>query len=248
VTDTLAKGVHTVAPLYKEVKRLVTRALADGEWKPGEALPSETRLAERYRVSIGTLRKAVDELVAEQVLVRQQGRGTFVATHDASRLLYQFFRVVRTDGQKELPEPELLAFERGRAEADEARRLGIAEGDRVLRIRNLLTIRGAPVVLDHITLAHASFPALTEKIFRERQATIYSLYQTQFGINVVRAVERVRARLADRNAARVLGVEPGTALLEINRLAMTYHSAPVELRRSLVNTAHHEYVSDVDKL
>ena len=244
---TLAAGTATLAPLYKEVKRLLTQSLQAHEWHPGEALPSEARLAERFRVSIGTIRKAVDELVAQRVLVRQQGRGTFVATHNASRLMFQFFRVVRDDGERQLPEPELIAFEKGRAEAPEARALGVHAGDRVLRVRNLLKLAGAPIVLDDIVLAQSRFPDLTEKVFRTRDNTIYNLYQTRYGINVVRAAERLKATLADRTAARILAVDPGAPLLRIDRVALTYHDVPVELRRSLVQTAHHAYVSDLGR-
>jgi len=243
----LAAGTQTFAPLYKEVKRLLTHSLQQAEWQPGAALPSETRLAERFRVSIGTIRKAVDELVAEQVLVRQQGRGTFVATHNPSRLLFQFLRIVREDGEKQLPEPDLLAFEKGRAESHEARLLAIEPGDRVIRIRNLLRLAGEPIVLDDIVLAQARFPDLTEKVFRGRGSTIYSLYQTRYGINIVRASERLRAAAADRAAARILKLAPGAPVLEINRVAMTYHDAPVELRRSRVNTTHHEYAAQLGK-
>src|SRR5215216_1631155 len=81
MADTLAAGSLTFNPLYKEVKIRLTRGLAAGEWKPGEAIPSESKLAERFNVSIGTIRKAIDELVADRILLRQQGRGTFVATH-----------------------------------------------------------------------------------------------------------------------------------------------------------------------
>jgi GntR family transcriptional regulator len=244
---TLAAGTPTTAPLYKEVKRLLTASLQAREWQPGEALPSETRLAQRFHVSIGTLRKAVDELVAEQVLVRQQGRGTFVATHGPSRLMFQFFRIVRADGEKQLPEPELLGFERGRAEAHEAAALRIPSGERVLRVRNLLRLGGEPIVLDDIVLAQRLFPDLGEKAFRERDSTIYNLYQTRYGINVVHASERLRATAADRASARILRMEPGAPLLEIHRVAMTYHGAPVELRRSLVDTRHHAYSSELGK-
>ena len=244
---TLAAGTATLAPLYKEVKRLLTQSLQAHEWHPGEARPSEARLAERFRVSIGTIRKAVDELVAARVLVRQQGRGTFVATHNASRLMFQFFRIVRDDGERQLPEPELIAFEKGRAEAPEARALGVHAGDRVLRVRNLLKLAGTPIVLDDIVLAQARFPDLTERVFRARDNTIYNLYQTRYGINVVRAAERLKATLADRTAARILAVEPGAPLLRIDRVALTYHDVPVEVRRSLVQTAHHAYVSDLGR-
>lgn len=234
-------------PLYKEVERLLTRSLAAGEWAPGVALPSETRLAERYRVSIGTVRKAIDALVAGRILVRHQGRGTFVASHNARRMLFHFFHIVPSGGGKEQPETELLSFERARADAERAARLDIAPGAPVLRICNLMRLAGKPVVLDAITLPAERFPRLSEKIFRERDSTIYQLYQERYGINVVRSAERLSATLADRASANRLGIPAGSPLLCIKRTALTYHNVPVELRVSLVNTAQHEYFSDLDK-
>ena len=234
-------------PLYQEVKRLLTQSLAAGEWQAGVALPSETRLAERYRVSIGTVRKAIDELVAERILVRHQGRGTYVASHNARRMLFHFFHIVPAGGGKEQPETELLSFERAKADADSAARLNIAPRAPVFRIRNLLRLTGKPVVLDEITLPAERFPRLSEKVFRERDSTIYQLYQERYGINVVRSAERLGAALADRSSAKLLGVPAGSPLLRIKRTALTYHNAPVELRTSLVNTAEHEYFSDLGK-
>jgi len=234
-------------PLYKEVKRLLTQSLVDGEWQPGVALPSETKLGERFRVSIGTVRKAIDELVAERILVRHQGRGTFVASHNARRMLFHFFHIVPADGSKEQPEIELLSFERAKADADDAKDLNIPRGAPVLRIRNLLRLRGQAVVLDNITLPGARFPELSEKVFRERDSTIYQLYQERYGINVVRSAERLSAALADRSSAKLLGIPAGSPLLRIKRTALTYQNVPVELRISLVNTAEHEYFSDLGK-
>lgn len=234
-------------PLYKEVKRLLTQSLAQGEWPPGAALPSEARLGERYRVSIGTLRKAMDELVAERILLRHQGRGTFVASHDARRTLFHFFHVVPADGARVEPETELLSFERAKADADSAARLEIAPGAPVFRIRNLLRLATKPVVLDTITLPAERFARLSEKVFRERGSTIYQLYQERYGINVVRTAERLSAVLADKSSAKLLGVAAGSPLLRIKRTALTYHNAPVELRVSLVDTAEHEYFSDLGK-
>lgn len=234
-------------PLYKEVKRLLTQSLAEGEWPPGVALPSETRLGERFRVSIGTVRKAIDELVAERILVRYQGRGTYVASHDARRMLFHFFHIVPAGGGKMQPVIELLSFERARADADSAARLHIAQGAPVFHIRNLLRLAGRPVALDAITLPAERFPRMSEKVFRERDSTIYQLYQERYGINVVRSAERLSATLADRSSAKLLGVPAGAPLLRIKRTALTYHNVPVELRTSLVNTAEHEYFSDLGK-
>jgi len=243
----LAPELAADAPLYRGVKQALTQRLAAGRWAPGEALPSEARLAEQYRVSIGTVRKAVDDLVSQHVLVRRQGRGTFVALHDASRLLHQFFRVVRRDGEQQLPDAELVGFGRGRATADEASRLRVETGAGVIRIRNLLRLAGRPVVADDIVLPAALFPDLTRKVLSARENTIYNLYQTRYGINVVRAVEHLRAATADRVVAKLLEVAPGAALLEIERVALTYRDAPVEWRRSLVNTSQHDYLSVLDK-
>ena len=234
-------------PLYQEVKHLLTQSLAEGEWQPGVALPSETKLGERYRVSIGTVRKAIDELVAERILVRHQGRGTFVAGHNARRTLFHFFHIIPAGGGKEQPETALLSFERARADADSARRLSIAQGAPVFHIKNLLRLTGKPVVLDEIILPAERFPRLSEKIFRERDSTIYQLYQERYGINVVRSAERLSAALADRPSAKLLGIPAGSPLLRIKRTALTYHNVPVELRTSLVNTAEHEYFSDLGK-
>src|SRR5688500_18338871 len=132
--DTLAAGGITLNPLYKEVKIRLTRGLATGEWKPGEAIPSETRLADSFNVSIGTIRKAIDELVAERILLRQQGRGTFVATHTEDRTLFYFFHIVGKDGSRELPVTELLSFRKARASAAEEERLVIERNAAVFRI------------------------------------------------------------------------------------------------------------------
>lgn len=235
------------APLYKSVKHLLTRELAAGEWRPGQALPSEAKLAQRFQVSIGTVRKAIDELVAERMVVRQQGRGTFVASHNASRLLFHFFHIVPRSGGRRYPKTETVSFRRGRAEADEARKLRLAPGDPVYRIRNLLSLDERVVLVDDLVLAQALFPDLSEKILAGRPNTIYHLYQTRYGVNVLRTSERLRATLADAEIAKLLGMRKGAPLLEINRVALSYHDVPVELRRSLVNTAAHEYFSDLGK-
>lgn len=235
------------APLYKEVKQALTLQLAGGEWPPGEPLPSESALAQRFKVSIGTVRKAVDELVAERAVVRHQGRGTYVSSHSAKRLLFHFFHMVPRAGDKLYPETKTLDFRSGRAAPAEAAKLAIAAGDAVWRIRNVLTLEGAPVLVDDIVLPRSRFADLSERVFTRREDTIYNLYQARYGLNVLRISERLRATLAEAGVARLLGVKRGAPLLEINRVALTYHDAPVELRRSLVNTEQHEYFSDIGK-
>jgi GntR family transcriptional regulator len=228
-------------PLYEEVRGRLTESISAGRWGPGEALPAERELALTFGVAIGTIRKAVDSLVAERVLVRRQGKGTFVTEHDGSRLLFHFFHIVARDGHKTQPEVATLDFRRDRASAQEAHALAISPAEKLIRIRNVLSLDGAPVVLDDIALPAALFPGLTEKIFLARENTIYHLYQSRYGINVLRTDERLRAITATREIAAPLGLAAGTPLLEIRRVALTFRDRPVELRVSRVDTASHDY-------
>lgn len=229
-------------PLYRRVKLALLRAIESGRYPAGGALPSETELAAALGVSIGTLRHAVDELVAEHTLVRRQGRGTFVALHTADRFLFGFFHVERSDGVREIPQVELLSFERVRIEEEAAQVLGVAPGDPAFAIENRLRLQQRPVIHDRLLLPALLFKGLTEKRFRERPSTIYHLYQTEFGITVTQALERARAVAADRATSRVLGVGTGTPVMQVRRAALTFGNRPVEYRVSTINTAHHDYV------
>ena len=185
--------------------------------------------------------------MAEHILARRQGRGTFVATHNADRFLFQFFHVERSDGRRDVPQVETLSFERTRLDDEAAAALAVRSGEPAIQIENRLTLQGRPVLHDRLTLPAAMFKGLTEKRLRERPSTIYHLYQTEFGITVVRALERVRALAADRSTARVLGVAPGAAVLQVRRTALTFNDKPVEYRVSTLHSAQHEYVNLVSR-
>jgi GntR family transcriptional regulator len=239
------------APRYLRVKRELQRLIESRHYAPGDALPSETVIATTLGVSIGTLRRAVDELVQEHVLVRRQGRGTFVALHGVERFQFQFFHVesrasLATDElprERELPQVECVAFARGRPDDDEAEALRLRASDAVLRIENRLSLAGRPVVHDRIAIAAAAFRGLTEPRFRQRPGTVYRLYQSDFGLTVLNVRERVRAAAAGATTARILGIAPGLPVLEVRRIALTFGDRPVEYRVSTIHTAAHDYVS-----
>jgi GntR family transcriptional regulator len=233
------------APLYRQAKRALLAAIEAGHWPPASALPNEATLAAALGISIGTLRHAVDELVAERILLRRQGRGTFVATHSTERFVFQFFHVERSDGARDAPRVEMLSFERGRLDDEAADALARRPGEAAFLVENRLSLQGRPVVYDRLTLPAVLFRGLTEKRLRERPSTIYHLYQTAFGITVVRATERVRALAADRATSRVLGVPPGAPVLQVRRTALALNERPVEYRVSTLWTARHDYVSDL---
>lgn len=231
--------------LYKEVKRQMLASLSTGEWTSGDAIPSEKQLCLRFDVSIGTLRKAIDELVAENILIRHQGRGTFVSVHNRGPHLFRFFNVVRHDGQKSYPKLTLNAFAKVKADKEACDKLGIADGANVFQFTNVRSLNDEPVLVDEITLPEILFPGMTEAQLRDRPSTLYNLYQISYGLNVIRIEERVRATLATAVQAELLRINPGMPLLQIYRVAFSYNNQVIEFRKSYVNTERYEYFPSV---
>lgn len=229
------------APLYREIRQHILAAIDAREWLPGEAIPSEKKLCERFKVSMGTLRKAVDELTASGVLVRKQGLGTFVARHSADRYLFSFFHLVARDGPKEYPGVSFRNFAVAAADAFDAAQLAVKVGARLYHLSNTLTLSGQVIALDEIYLPSALFSGLSEQRLRNRTTTLYQMYQDEFNVSVVRSTERVRAFAATSSQARILKTEVGAPLLEIIRAVYTFQDRPIELRYSYVNTQRCEY-------
>jgi len=232
-----------MAPLYKAVKHKLTEELRTGRWRHGQAIPSEPVLANRYAVSVGTLRRAVGELVAENILVREQGRGTFVASHTRDYMLNVFFRIEDREGRRALPDSELLSFRLGRANRATAAALQIAIGDPVFQIRARLRLQGKAVILDDIRLPARLFPDLNERLFVDRDTTIYGMFQARYGITVARTTEVLTAQLAYKPTCRLLDLHTPAAVLKVVRTAYAYKDLPVDWRMRYVNTRSHHYLS-----
>lgn len=234
------------SPLYQQIKALIMRSMQSGEWRPGEAIPSEMELAARFKVSQGTVRKAIDELAAENLLVRRQGKGTFVATHAEERVQYRFLRLTPDDpdaaGESRR---ELLDCRRLRAPADIARTLGLKAGDSVIEVRRVLHFAGKPVILDDIWLPGHLFKGLTAERLTDYKGPMYGMFETEFGVRMIRAEEKLRAVAADEGQATLLGLPAGTPLLSVERLSYTYDDQPVELRRGFYHTAEHYYRNEL---
>ena len=233
------------SPLYQQIKALMTRELQVGVWRPGDAIPSELELAARFKVSQGTVRKAIDELATENLLVRRQGRGTFVATHAEATTQFRFLRLTPDDGAPGGTQRRFIDCKRLRAPADVARALGLRSGDAAIEIRRVLSLKGAPVVFDAIWLPAVLFKGLTGERLSAYRGPMYGLFESEFGVRMIRAEEKIRAVAADAEAAEVLGVATGAPLLSVERLAYTYGDKAVELRRGLYDTAAHHYRNEL---
>ncbi|MFM2275860.1 MAG: hypothetical protein RL211_1732 [Pseudomonadota bacterium] len=243
VTDGIAQ-TPAFSPLYQQIKGLILQSLRVGEWKPGEAIPSEMELAVRFRVSQGTVRKAIDELASENLVVRRQGKGTFVATHAEQQVQFRFLKLVPDSGSPGSEGPaqrDIIECRRARASAEVARALALRTGDTVLQVRRVLSFGGTPAILEDIWLPASAFKGLTAERLATHQGPTYALFETEFNVRMVRAEEKLRAEPATGGREQLLKVTQGTPLLSVERIAYTYKDIPMELRRGYYRTDTHHY-------
>ncbi len=236
------------SPLYQQIKALILEGLQAGEWKPGEAIPSEMELAARFRVSQGTVRKAIDELAADNLLLRRQGKGTFVATHSEQQVRYRFLKLMPDTGDlasEGQPQREVLECRRLRAPAEVARLLALRAGDAVVQVRRVLSFGTVPTILEDLWLPGATFKGVTAQQMTGYHGPTYAMFEIEFGVRMVRAEEKIRAVAADAVQAELLQVPRHTPLLSVERVAYTYNDAPMELRRGLYRTDTHHYRNEL---
>ena len=252
------------SPLYSQIKALILQSLQAGEWKPSEAIPSEMDLASRYGVSQGTVRKAIDELAAENLVIRRQGKGTFVATHSARQVQTRFLRLVpdqadqangnsdtySANGKDILVDRTITACSRERATKDIAKALRLKTGDPVVYIQRVLAYKdgksqSVPTILEDIWLAGSSFKGLNLERLAQSKAPMYAMFESEFGVNMVRASEKIRAVNPSIEQAALLQVEVGEPLLRVERIAYTYNDTPIEVRTGLYRTASRHYKNDL---
>lgn len=226
---------------YKKVKLSITQALNQRRWALNEAIPSEPRLAKKFKVSIGTIRRAINELVSENILVREQGRGTFVVSHTEDYMLNVFFRIENKSGKRELPQSDLLSFKKIKPSKFISSCLQLSNNEKIYKIKTALTFNKSPAIIDEIYLSEKMFPDLVESYFFERSGTLYKLFQEKYGVTVIKARETVEAILSTEETAALLRQKTGSPILKITRLAYAYKNTPVDLRIRLVDAAHYRY-------
>jgi len=221
-------------PLYRQVYDIVVRRVVQGVWKAGEALPSEQALARELGVSQGTMRKVLDSLTSEKLLERRQGKGTFIAENTQERALFRFFRMARPGGERLAPTCGEETVKVRASRTIEQAKLGIAKGDKVVEINRTRLIDGRPAIREQIALPAALFPGIEKG--GQLPNTLYSLYQTEYGINIVSAQEELRAIAATAEDATYLGVAIGEPILLIDRVAVSLQDLKVEWRVSRVRS------------
>lgn len=232
-------------PVHLQIRDLLKARLATGEWAAGALLPTELKLADDYSVSVGTIRKALEGLVQEGLIVRRRGKGTFVQSHSPSSAIDHYFRVVPDRGSKIFPRDVIIAEDEFIASDEEREVLGLARGRKVHRTYRKRLIDGVPVIADILSVRSEDFPGYDWGRWSSVFETPYEYYEHKFGIRVVDVVERLRAVAADQSRAEVLQVRPGEPILLVERFAATFEQKPVELRKSFCDTRHFHYLTRI---
>lgn len=240
-----AKTLPAFLPLYLQIKTLLLQKLQAGHWAPGELIPSEVELAQHFKVSQGTVRKAIDTLVSEHLLIRQQGKGTFVATHAKETTQYRFLRLtpdeLNTAPGLQKVRRAFISLEVLQPPPQIFEALEIKPYETVIHIKRTLTFEAKPIILEDIWLPFANFKSLTLQQMSDYDGPTYALFEVAFGIRMVRANEKIKATIATPEQALLLNVEQSAPLLSVERIAFTYNDRPMELRHALYDTSSYHY-------
>ena len=232
-------------PLYNSVRSHILEKLKNGVWQPGAKIPTEPELAKLFSVSVGTVRKAVEDLVSEKVLIRRARIGTTVATHEQHNQFSPFFNFLSRSSSEMHVVPKLLSFQKVLASNELANILEVPEGDALISIDNLRLLNGKPVMYDRIWLPQKKFSRLTKKSFENRDGSIYSLYQSEFMMTIVRIHEQIEAINVPEFIMKELNLKKSDPVLKITRYAYTYGDEVVEYRNRYVNTTLSLYQNEI---
>ena len=245
-TMTAMDPIPDFQPLYKQVYEVLVRRIAKGAWLPAEALPSEQALAAELNVSQGTVRKALNALVAENLVYRRQGKGTYVAEHTQEHALFRFFRLARpgTDGDRVTPEAGRTRCKRRAATTGEVEKLHLAKAAQVVEIKRVRLIDGNPAVSEKIVVPLSLFPELDHQTALPN--TLYSLYQSVYGVNITEAKEELSAIQSNKTDERELGIKVGSPILRIERVALGIGGQRAEWRVSRCDTKNIVYAVDLN--
>ncbi len=234
-------------PLYRQAELLLTQALIAGEWPPGGLIPSEPELAIRFGVSQGTIRKAIEALRADKLLVRRQGRGTYVATHREEAAQFRFLKLQPDNRPPYGLRSQYLDCLRLKCPPDIAVALDLPANASIVRIRRVLlekdVVREKALVFEEINLPATRFRGLSAERLSAYQGPLYGLFETEFGVRMVAGEERLKAVIGPKEVCSALELADGTPLLFVDRLTLTYDHKPVEVRRGYYLSEGYHYVS-----
>lgn len=239
-------GAGEAAPLYERVKRHMSEAILVGEWPPGMVLPSETSLAQGFGIAVGTVRRAMSDLVAEGLLTRRRKTGTVVTgrtPHHSLRFFFQYFRLHGADGSLVRSTSRFVSVEALPATPEQADSLQIRTGG-VISLHRVRDVNGRPVMHDRLVMAQERLPDWP----RDTAALpplIYLHLLERYGIRISAVREQISADLASDEDIALLQLGGRDAVLTINEVAYDQAGIPTILGWHRATTVAHVYVNEV---
>ncbi|WP_426118094.1 GntR family transcriptional regulator [Pseudomonas sp. DSP3-2-2] len=232
-------------PLYQRLRDRLAEQIANNRWRPGEAIPTEAALSSEYCLSTGTVRKAIDMLVADNILERQQGRGTYIRRPQFQSSLFRFFRFQTAAGERQVPESRILSIEPMTAPSAVSQALGLIPDAPVIRLVRLRLLDAQPVLAEEIWLPRVLFQALLDTDLQLHGPLLYPIYETLCGQVVAYAEETLTAESVSDVHARLLHIPENSPVVVIERLARNYAGQPLEWRRSRGHASHFRYSVEI---
>jgi GntR family transcriptional regulator len=220
-------------PLHHQVYLDLKAAIDAGEWRPGDRLPTERELAEKYGCSLITVRRALDELSRERRLTRSRGRGTYVSEPPIDRNLQgslSFAEEIRRLGKE--PETRIISARPESATETVAAALRIEPGSPTVYLERLRSASGTPMLLEMVHLPAERFPGLLQADFEHH--SLYDILAIRYRTPVARARETLEPVALPAREARLLGLKPRGLALLVEGLAFAIDGTPIEYGRTYV--------------
>jgi GntR family transcriptional regulator len=229
-------------PLYLQLRDALVQRIANGDWRPGAAIPNEANLAEEFGVSPGTMRKALDLLEAERLLTRKQGRGTFINDPASDGLAVRFSNIRNASGHRITGDVRVGSLVQAPATDSEIAHLCLQRPDEVYRVRRFRSHNGRLYMIEDAALPAALFPGLVQQpSLADRVVGLARHY----GVLLARSQERVSIASPEKVITDALGHPAGAFVLRLDRVVFSRDGRPIEWRVGYCHLGDEQYVAEM---
>ncbi len=219
-------------PRYFQLKEIMRERIRSGEWKPGELIPSERDLSEKYGISRMTARQAITELVNEGLFYREQGKGTFVSQRKITQQLIHltgFTEDIRARGQR--PGTKVLSATMHPADEETAEKLRINAGTPIFRLQRLRLADDEPLAIELSQISFKGCEGLLEEDLEHN--SLYRLLESKYGIALMEADQELEAGLTGSEEAQLLKISVASPVLFTRRITYSDRTQPIEYAKAV---------------
>ncbi|SDZ11851.1 GntR family transcriptional regulator [Evansella caseinilytica] len=233
-------------PIYYQIEELFRKKIATGELQEGDMIPSERLLSEEYGVSRMTIRQAISNLVNDGLLLREKGRGTFVARKKLEQPLLKltgFSEDMKLRGM--VPETKIIHFSTVELSLAECSYLNVEAGAEGYKISRLRLADNIPMAYEILTLPKIIFHDMTETQFL--QQSFYEYVESHLHLNIAGAKQTLEPALADKKEAELLQVKNGSPVLLLKRISRLTDGRPFEYVKSVYRGDRYQFITEMKR-